>query len=183
MLEQHLKTCSKNASYISKTSQNDLISCCGQFITELVVRKIKENHFFSILADEASDCSNQEQLSLVIRYVDSDCVIREEFLGFLHCDLGLSGKALAETVLGGLIDLGLDIRNCRGQGYDGAAAVSGHINGLSAHICKINSKAIFTHCHTHRLNLVIGVSCNIQCVKNVFGQVKQISYVFKFSQP
>ena len=66
VLEQHLKTCSKNASHISKTSQNDLISCCGQFITELVVRKIKENQFFSILADEASDCSNQEQLSLVM---------------------------------------------------------------------------------------------------------------------
>ena len=46
VLEQHLKSCSKNASYFSKTSQNDLISCCGQFITELIVRKIKENHFF-----------------------------------------------------------------------------------------------------------------------------------------
>ena len=108
-----------------------MTGCCGQFITELVVRKIKENQFFSILADEASDCSSQDKLSLVIRYGDSDCVIREEFLGFLHCDLGLSGKALAETVLGGLIDLGLDIRNCCGQGYDGAAAVSEHINGLS----------------------------------------------------
>ena len=71
MLEQHLKNYSRNASYISKTSQNDLISCYGQFSTELVVRKIKENQFFSILADEASDCSNQEQLSLVIRYVGS----------------------------------------------------------------------------------------------------------------
>ena len=37
-----------------------MISCCEQFITDLVVRKIKENQFFSILADEASDCSNQE---------------------------------------------------------------------------------------------------------------------------
>ena len=90
VLEQHLKNCSKNAGYISKTSQNDLISCCEQFITELVVRKIKENQFFSILADEASDCSNQEQLSLFVTYVDSDCAIKEEFLGFLHCDLGLS---------------------------------------------------------------------------------------------
>ena len=44
--EQHLKTCSKNADYISKTSQNNLISCFGQFITELIVRKIKENQFF-----------------------------------------------------------------------------------------------------------------------------------------
>ena len=29
-LENHLKTCSKNASYISKTSQNELIYCCGK---------------------------------------------------------------------------------------------------------------------------------------------------------
>ena len=156
VLEQHLKNYSKNASYISKTSQNDFISCCGQFITELVVRKIKENQFFSILADEASDCSTQEQQSLVIKYVDSDCVIREEFLGFLRCGLRFSGKSLAETVLGGLINIGLGIRNCRGQSYGGAAAVSGHINGLSAHICKINSKAIYKHCHSYRLNLVTG---------------------------
>ena len=88
--------------------------------------------------------------------------------------LGLPGKALAETVLSGLIDLGLDIRNCLGQGYDGAAAVSGHINGLSAHICKNENKTIYTHCHSHRLNLVISASCNIQCVRNVFDQVKEI---------
>ena len=48
MLEQYLKTCSKGLSNTSITSQNDLISCCGQFITELVVRKIKKNHFNSI---------------------------------------------------------------------------------------------------------------------------------------
>ena len=73
----------------------------------------------------------------------------------------MSGKTLAETVLGGLIDISLDIRNCCGQGYDRAAAVPGHINGLSAHICKINNKAIYTHSHSHRLNLVISASCNI----------------------
>ena len=89
---------------------------------ELVVRKIKENQCFSILADKAFDCSNQEQLSRVVRYVDSDCVMRKEFLGFFHCDLELSVKALAETGLDGLINLDLNIGNCRGQGYDGAAA-------------------------------------------------------------
>ena len=184
MLEQRLKNCSTNASYISKNSQNDLISCCGQFITEFVARKIKKNQFFcSILAYEASDCSNQEQLSLVIRYVDNDCVIREECLGFLHCDLGFLGKALSETVLLGLINLGLDIRNCCGQGYDRAAAILGLINGLSAHTCKINSKSMYTHCHSHHLNLVIGAPCNIQCVRNAFNQIKQISCFLNFSEP
>ena len=60
MMEQHLKSCSKNASYVSKSSQNDFTSCCGQFITDLVVKKIKENQFFLTLAGESSDCSNQE---------------------------------------------------------------------------------------------------------------------------
>ena len=57
-------------------------------------QKDKRKLFFSILSDEASDCSNQKQLCLVIRHVDSDCVIRKEFLGFLHCDLGLSGRVM-----------------------------------------------------------------------------------------
>ena len=141
----------------------------------------RESIFFSI--SESSDCCNQEQLSLGIRYVDSGCVVREEFLGFLHCDWGLSRKALAETVLGRIINLGFDIRNCCGKGYDRAAAVSGHINGLSPHICKLSSKAIYTHSHSHHLNLVIGASCNIQCVGKVFDQIKEISYFFKFSKP
>ena len=140
----------------------------------------RESFLFSILADEAaSDCSNQEEASLVIRYVDIDCAIRKIFLGFLHCCLGFSGKVLAETILVGLINFELEIRNCREQGYNGVAAVSEHINGLSAHICKINSKAIYTHCHSHRLDLVIGASCHIQCVRNIFDQIKEIYYFFQ----
>ena len=113
----------------SKTSQNELINCCGNYIKDILVKEIKQNRFFSVLADEASDCSNQEQLSLVTRFVDGSGEIREECLGFLHCDLGLSGKALAETVLNGIANFTLDIQNCRGQGYDGASSVSGYING------------------------------------------------------
>ena len=57
---------------------------------DILVKEIKENGFFSVLADEESDCSNQEQLSLVIRSVDGSSAMREEFLDFLRCDLGLS---------------------------------------------------------------------------------------------
>ena len=142
VLENHLRTCSKNASYISKISQNELINCCGNYIKDILVKEMKENRFFSILADEASDCSNQEQLSLVIRFVDGSGEIGEEFLDFLHYDLGLSGKALSETVLNGIANFTLDLHNCRGQGYDGASSVSGYINALSSQILCINEKAI-----------------------------------------
>ena len=101
----------------------------------------------------------------------------------MHSDLRLSAKALAESGSGELINLGLHIRNCHGQTFDGASGVSGHINGLSGHIRKINSKAIYTHCHSHCLNLVIGASCNIECFRNVSDQIKEIPCFFKFSKP
>ena len=38
-------------------------------------------------------------MSFVLRFFDKDGQIRDEFLDFLHFDLGLSGKALARTIL------------------------------------------------------------------------------------
>ena len=64
--------------------------------------------------------------------------------------------------------------NCRGQDYDGAGADAGHINGLSAcNIC-YNSKALYTHSHSHRLNLCVSDSCKIQSVWNVFDKINFI---------
>ena len=68
-LENHLKTCGKNTRYISETFQNELIYCCGKLIKDALIKDIKET-FFLKLADEASDCSNQEQLSYVLRFAD-----------------------------------------------------------------------------------------------------------------
>ena len=115
--------------------------------------------------------------------MDGSGEIREEFFGFLHCELSLSGKALAETVLNGIANLTLDIRNCPGQGYDGASSVSGYINALSAQILRINEKAIYTNCHSHRLNLAVAAFCNIQIVRNVLDQIKVFSYFFNYSEP
>nr|XP_047139004.1 52 kDa repressor of the inhibitor of the protein kinase-like [Hydra vulgaris] len=110
VLGSHLNNCSKNASYISKTSQNEIIKRCGEEI------------------NEACDSSTKEQMSLVLRFVDSDFNIREDFIQFIHCSEGVKGKDLFNVLLNCVSNLNLDIKNCRGQGYDGASSVSGYIN-------------------------------------------------------
>ena len=60
-------------------------------------------------------------------------------------------------------------------GYYGAGAVSGHVNGLSALIMSENSKALYTHCASHRL---FGTSCKISSVRNLMDVIKDISYFF-----
>ena len=96
---------------------------------------------------------------LVLHFVDKDNNIREDFLKFIHCHGCLHGSELATVLLKGIHDLGLDISNGRGQCYNGAGSVYGYINGLNTHILRLNKKAIYTHCHSHRLNLVIAKSC------------------------
>ena len=91
-----------------------LICCCGKFTKDFLIKDIKERNFFFIFADEGLDCSNQEQLSFVLRFFDKDDEIREDFLGFLHFKLSLSGKSLAKNILAEIGNLTLDIKNCRG---------------------------------------------------------------------
>ena len=89
-----LATAPKNATYRSKTTQNEIVAICGNSIRDTLVKEIKEAKFFAVLADEAADISNVEQMSLVLRFVDRDSNIREEFLGFAPCSEGLCGKAI-----------------------------------------------------------------------------------------
>lgn len=182
ILEDHLKNCKANATYISKTSQNQLIEVCGSVIKEKILKDVKKAKFYSIIADEAADSAINEQMSLVLRYVNDQNDIKEDFIGFIHCKDGLSGSDLAGSLLERLKKLGLDVQDCRGQGYDGAGAVAGHINGLAARIKNINDKALYTHCHSHRLNLVICKSCQVQLVRNLIDQVGELTYFFGFSQ-
>ena len=72
--------CASNQTYRSKTIQNELIEVCGELTTEKIVNEIKDA---DVLADEATDCSNVEQMAIVLRFVDNFFKVREEFLGFI----------------------------------------------------------------------------------------------------
>lgn len=94
--------------YISKTIQNDLIKACGEHIRDMISEEVRSCRFFSIIADEATDSSNCEQLSIVFRFVDDKMDVREEFMGFVECKTGVTGEALAATNLDTLNEWKLD---------------------------------------------------------------------------
>nr|XP_047137533.1 uncharacterized protein LOC101236916 [Hydra vulgaris] len=102
VLANHLSSSPKNATYISKTTQNQLIDSCGKAIE----------------------------------------------------------KSL--NVLNALQEFGLDIKNCRGQGYGGAGCMAGKYEGVASRIKALNHKAIFVHCASHRLSLVVAAACQVQ---------------------
>ena len=118
---------------------------------------------------------------LVIRFVDKNCQIREEFVNFIHCEAGSSGLAISNQILDHVCQLGLDMRFCRGQGYNRAENMSGKHVGTAKRIQDVYPKPAYVHCASHRLNLVVANACQIQRVKNMMGTVKTVSDVLNNS--
>ncbi|PFX17907.1 52 kDa repressor of the inhibitor of the protein kinase [Stylophora pistillata] len=83
VLANHFANGPINATYRSKTIQIEIIEVLGTYIQDKIGA-------FSLLADEASDSSNKEQLLLVLRFVDKERNIREEFVGFYECEDGVT---------------------------------------------------------------------------------------------
>ena len=180
VLKKHFETAAKNATYRSKTVQNQLIKICGKQLEQKIANDVNSNAFFSILADESTDCSKKEQMAIVIRYIDHDD-IAERFVRFIHCNNGTSGDVLASEILTALKDIGLPIQNCRGQGYDGASVMSSLRKGVAGNISKVNPNADYVHCASHRLNLCIAKSCGINCVSNALDSARSLASFFNHS--
>ena len=170
----------KNATYISPDIQNQLIQMIGiDIIQSNVVKEIREAKLYSIIVDEATS-HNKEKLSFCIRFVDGDRNIREEFIEFVSV-IRTSEEALASALLRCLENLGLPVEDIRGHGYDGTSSMSSERAGVQARLRREAPKALYTHCSSHALNLVIAHSCSLPFVRNVLGNVKETFLFFPVS--
>uniref|UniRef100_A0A0A9W4J5 52 kDa repressor of the inhibitor of the protein kinase n=1 Tax=Lygus hesperus TaxID=30085 RepID=A0A0A9W4J5_LYGHE len=86
----------------------------------------------------------------------------------------LTGSDLANTVLKGLEECGLDPTHIRCQGYDGASSMSGTFKGVQACIQKKHPTALYVHCASHSLNLAITNSAEVPSIRNCFGTIEKI---------
>ena len=70
-LRNHLETCSRNSTYISKRTQNALWECIKSYMQGKIVDEINQQQF-GLGADEVTGSANWEQLGIVERYVKDD---------------------------------------------------------------------------------------------------------------
>ncbi|CAH0547004.1 unnamed protein product [Brassicogethes aeneus] len=177
VLAAHLVDASKVAKYTSNKIQNELIDHLAREVLSLITKNIKEATYFSLIVDSTQDFNKKEQLSLSCRYVNKFGLPEESFLAFINIPDG-SAQTYFSTITNELNKLNIDIRFCRGQGYDGASVMSGHINGLQSKVKEIVPEAIYVHCCAHNLNLALvdAASCNAE-VKLFFGTLEK-TYVF-----
>ena len=113
-LENFTITCKRNATYFSKTSQNQLFLCIKEYIQQEIVNSIKDQKdgsLFSLSPDEVTDASNREQLGIIVRYVKKYELI-ERLLEFVSCE-DIKGKCICNYLVKTRQDSGLHPKICR----------------------------------------------------------------------
>ena len=68
-----------------------------------------------------------------------------------------------------------------GQGYDGAAAMSGHKNGVQKFVQDQAPTATYVHCMSHSLNLCLEKSCNNREIQSVITAMRETITFFRDS--
>ena len=151
-------SCKKKGLLDNLVNKNQIINIIGsEVIRPALIQEVIDSKYFSVLCDEATS-GKKEYMSMVLRFIDKTSDIPEEFVGFIPV-VRTSGQMLAETILSALDSFKLDIANCRGQGYDGASATSSSRCGVQGLIRERNDEAVYFHCRSHCLNMVIVPSC------------------------
>ncbi|KYM96678.1 Zinc finger MYM-type protein 1 [Cyphomyrmex costatus] len=142
-------------SYLSPQIQNEFITLLARCVKDKILSEIRKAKYYAILFDSTPDVAHIDQMTEIIRYVkiDGDKVeVQERFLGFLPMK-EKSAEKIAEMIVTSLDEDKLLIENCRGQGYDNAATMSGIHRRVQQRIKDINPKAEFISCTNHSLNL------------------------------
>lgn len=170
--------------YLGHRIQNEFIELMATEVKQKIIQKAKLAKYFSVILDCTPDVSHQEQMSLILRFVDvsdSELKVMEHFLEFLPVE-DTTGKGLSDILIATLKKLGLNIDDCRGQGYDNGANMKGKNQGVQAHIMRTNSRAFFTPCGCHSLNLVLGdmAKCSTHAI-SFFGVVQRVYTIFAAS--
>ena len=163
--------------YQSPQIINEIITLMGQDVLRGILVKIREAGYFGLMADETRDISNKEQLAVCCRWVDEGYNVHEDPLGLLQIS-SCTADSIVSHLKDVLVRCILPLNQCRGQGYDGAAAMSGRFNGVSTQIQQEEPRAIPVHCLAHSLNLCLQDVCkSFRLIKNALELVREAVYI------
>ncbi|XDV11447.1 hypothetical protein PO909_000385 [Leuciscus waleckii] len=136
--QERLDAIPSNAKMLSHEILNDLLDAACTLLLRRIKRELHEGSFYAILADECKDVSKKQLVAVCFRYVHMG-TLRERAVGLVATD-NMTAYAIAQKILEVVAPFELDPSLC---------------GGVQAILKGTFQNAIYMHCHSHRLNLVL----------------------------
>ena len=168
-------------TYQSHDIVNELIQLMAHQLLRHLLNEIRQAEWYSVIADETRDASGPEQLGISLRWVDSDYIVNEDLIGLVEVEM-TDAATLVETIKDTLIRMHLQLTQCRGQAYDGASNMAGHLSGVSTRIQSEEPSALYVHCMAHCLNLCLqDCGRNCRCVRDALDLASELGSLVRAS--
>ncbi len=170
----------KRGVHTSWDCQNERINLMSSSIIRTIADEIRSLPVlqYSIIMDGTRDISGVEQEALCLRYVDTDLLVHEDFIG-LYEITSTTGENLARIILDVLLRLNLPISGLRGQAYDGASNMAGKYSGAQAVIQRAQPLAPDIHCGAHCVHLITQQACSASSVvRNALDWIHDLGTFF-----
>uniref|UniRef100_A0A3B4X175 TTF-type domain-containing protein n=1 Tax=Seriola lalandi dorsalis TaxID=1841481 RepID=A0A3B4X175_SERLL len=134
-------------------------------ILEIAICMMSPTHY-AILADECKDLSKRELGAM-----------KERAVGFVET-ANMNAEAISAKILEVVEPLQLDPALCVGFGFDGASVMSGNRGGVHVILKKTFPHAVYVHCNSHRLNLVLCTAAKVSPGISTFFDVINSLHTF-----
>ncbi|CAM8951655.1 unnamed protein product [Rhodiola kirilowii] len=148
-----LENAPKHAMYIAPSIQKEILDIIATKIRNNIRQEIGDAKF-CILVDESLDVSHNEQMAIILRFVDEDGFLQERYFEIVSVEDTTSAN-LKKHICEVLSRNKLQVQNIRGQGYDGASNMRGQFHGLKTLFLHDCPYAYYVHCFAHRLQLAL----------------------------
>ena len=135
--------------------------------------------FFSIVADECTDVTTMEKLTICCQWVERG-VPEEHFIEILPLK-----KAYAKSIYSALVEYcrekNIQLGRLIGMGFDGAATFSGDKTGVQRRLKELSPHALFVHCRCHALQLASVQATNATPgIKHVYTTLMMLLKFFPY---
>ncbi len=114
-----------NATYTSKVAVVEFVEAGGLWAEECLLKRLRQASHFSIMADECTDVTTTEELSIFFRWVNMGGQPVEHFLDIVPLK-ATDAKTIYSALVEFMKDKNIQISKLVGMGFDGAATSLGN---------------------------------------------------------
>ncbi len=101
-------------------NQNEMLELMAHHVLRRILVNIHSSEFLAVMVDEATDKSNKEQLTLVVRWISEDFLVSEEFMGLYYLS-AIDAKSIVHVMKYAFVRFQIPMAKLGGQCYDGCS--------------------------------------------------------------